>query len=149
VALVSFNAAATIHQPLTSDITALDAALRRLESAPLTRIDTGLTAAASVLAAPERRLSNSAVVVLLSDGHNNPEPVDAALAAAAGLRTAGARVITVGLGDAVDVPALETMASALSDYHHAPDGDDLPALYESLARLIPCPPSVYWPFDRR
>jgi hypothetical protein len=119
-----------------------------LESAPLTRIDTGLTAAASVLKAPERRPSNAAVVVLLSDGHNNPEPVDAALAVAAELRAAGTRVITVGLGDAIDVAALESMASTPTDYHHAPDGDDLPVLYESLARLIPCPPSAFWPFHQ-
>lgn len=149
VALISFNAVARIHQPLTANLDALQVGLQELESAQFTRIDTGLQAAVQVLNGPERRPANTAVVILLSDGHNNPEPVDNALAVAAQLKASSVRLITVGLGEAVDAPALEAMASSPDDYHFAPDGDDLPALYEGLARLIPCPPDAFWPHAGR
>ena len=51
---------------------------------------------------------------------------------------------TVGLGDELDVWALEAMASRPSYFHRAPDGEDLRAIYRAIAVEIPCPAKDYW-----
>ncbi|MBK6768170.1 MAG: VWA domain-containing protein [Ardenticatenales bacterium] len=144
-ALVTFNAGATLDAPLTADRATLDGALDRVALAQLTRIDLGLDAAAAELTSARRRADATAAVVLLTDGRSNPVPVSEAERAAEGVKAAGARLFTIGLGQDVDREALGRMASGPNDYFEAPDGEDLTAIYGAIARALPCAPYRNWP----
>lgn len=74
-ALVAFNADAWLLTPLTTDPAALAAGLGGLTTAQFTRIDRGITVAHDELAGPRRRAGNVPVMIVLTDGKANPEPV--------------------------------------------------------------------------
>ncbi|MCE7938310.1 hypothetical protein DCC79_12930 [bacterium] len=144
--VVGFNAAAWLAAPLTGDRAALEGALAGIEMAQLTRIDLGLRAALTELRGPRALPDRQAAVIVLTDGRNNPEPVAAAVAAAGDVKAAGIRLFTIGLGDDVETDALRAMASRPTDYFFAPDGEDLAAVYRSIAGAFdPCPPERFWP----
>ncbi len=146
-AVVGFNATAWLAQPLTGDRAALRRALGGLTVAQLTRIDLGIRAAHAELRSLRRAAGHLPAIVVLTDGRNNPEPVSSAEAAAAVAKADGVRLFTIGLGDDVEADALARMASAPGDYHFAPDGEDLVAIYRAIAGAFePCPPSMWWPF---
>ena len=58
----------------------------------------------------------------------------------------GIRLFAVGLGrqGELDIPELEAMASDPTDFRHAPDGEDLTAIYRAIAVEIPCPAIRHW-----
>lgn len=144
-AIVAFNADAQLVAPLTSDRGALDAALRSIALAPLTRLDRALAVGAEALAdGSRRRPANQAVLVLLTDGRANPVPVDVAVAEATAAKAAGVTLFTIGLGDDIDAEALEVMASTPSGFLRAPDAEELADVYREVARGIPCPASAWW-----
>ena len=159
VAIVGFNDAAWVANGLTTDRqqagTALDALPGRVAQG--TRIDLGLVVGQSALAGMPRQGSSgmtsspvNRVLVLLTDGLPNRVPTptgggsaaDTVLAAAAAVRNAGTRVIAVGLGDADSQldDLLRGVAGSAGDFHRAPDGEDLAAIYGQLAqRILRCP----------
>jgi len=146
-AVVGFNATAWVAQPLTGDRQALRAALGGLQVVQLTRIDLGIRAGHDELRGPRRAPDHAPALIVLTDGRNNPEPVSSAIAAAAAAKAGGIRVFTVGLGDDVEVDALRQMASGPGDFHLAPDGEDLAAIYRAIAGAFePCPRAVNWPY---
>lgn len=53
-------------------------------------------------------------------------------------------VYTIGLGDDLDLEALEAMASRPSFFFRAPDAEDLAAIYASIAVDVPCPAARFW-----
>jgi hypothetical protein len=148
-AVVSFNETATVQQALTGDRPAVETALDRIRNQEFTRIDLGIQAAHGLLTASSRRGVNLPVMIVLTDGKNNPVPVQAAIDAGAAARAEGVRIYTIGLGDEdVEHDALRLIASRPADYRYAPDGEDLGPIYEALAVEVPCPKSVWWPFTR-
>ena len=143
-AIVAFNAAATLLQPLTARRADLDAALGRLAAAEQTRLDLGVAAAHAELTSPRRRSGNVAVMVVLTDGRANPVGPEAAVGAARRAKDDRVVVFTVGLGEDLDLAALEAMASERAYFHRAPDADDLAAIYAAIAVTIPCDAGATW-----
>jgi hypothetical protein len=144
-AVVAFNSSAWRPQALTGDPITLANALAAIRTASGTRIDLGVRMAAEELTGPLHRSGNNRAMIVLTDGYNSPEPAESAIAAATAAKSQGIRLFTVGLGAAVDETTLRTMASQASDYLRAPDGEDLAAIYERIAVVIPCPPERFWP----
>ena len=143
-AVIAFNAAATLLQPLTADRAALDDALGRVAVAPQTCIVCGVETAIDALAEARRDATHTPVLVLLTDGRSNPRPIAEAEVAAAMARARGIVVFTIALGEDVDAEALRRMASEPAFAFRAPTADDLAAIYGAVAGAIPCPAGAYW-----
>jgi Mg-chelatase subunit ChlD len=140
-AIVSFNADATLRAELTDDRTFLDAALASITPASQTCLVCGVDAGAAELASSRHRADNTPLLIVLTDGLSNPRPASEAVARAAEAKAAGVVIHTIGLGDTLDFEALEAMATEPDDFHRAPDGEDLAAIYAQIAVEVPCPPS--------
>jgi hypothetical protein len=143
-AVVVFNERATTVVDLTDDRDALRRGLAAIENREFTRIDLGLAEAHRLLATSSRRGVNTPAIILLTDGVNNPVPVEEAIRAADAAKQSGITLFAVGLGEDIDAEAMRRMASSPSDYRYAPDGEDLGPIYEGLAIEIPCPRSAFW-----
>lgn len=145
-AIVMFNAQATVLTELTGDKQLLLAALDGIQNREFTRIHLGLDAAHVLLTGARRDPDHMPVIVMLTDGRSNPDPVSLPLAAAASAKADGITLYSVGLGEDVELDALRQMASRPEDFRWAPDGEDLGPIYEEIARLIPCARSAFWPW---
>jgi hypothetical protein len=145
-AVVWFNAGAAVEQGLTDDPALLSAALDRIRVQLYTRIHLGLDAAAVALAGPNRRAGNAAVVIVLTDGRSMPEPAQMAVDASARLKARGVTVFTIGLGNDLDLWALERMATTPDHFRRAYDAEELVGIYHRIARELPCPPSAFFPY---
>lgn len=143
-AVVTFNNDATLDQPLTGDRASLQRALDGFTLARQTCLVCGVQAADTELAGPRHRTGALQVIVLLTDGRSNPQPVAEAVAAAAAAKQRGMVVFTVGLGDDLDVDALRAMASQPDYFRSAATGSDLAAIYRDIAELLPCPADAFW-----
>jgi len=95
-----------------------------------------------------KRTSSRPVVLLLSDGRPNRVPPGAdgrpestILAITDRLRSAGVRVITVGLGRSgdLDEALLRRMAGGSGDYRYALTGEALLAAFREVGSIIECP----------
>jgi hypothetical protein len=74
-------------------------------------------------------------MVVLTDGANNyGEP--AVLTSADAAKSAGIRVITIGLGTEIVESTLTNAASSLKDYFKAPTPDQLAAKYAEIAENL-------------
>jgi Mg-chelatase subunit ChlD len=146
VAVVWFNGEARVEQTLTSDVRALEAALGRIPVAQFTRIDLGIKVAREELATIRHRADNQPVIILLTDGKANPEPIGTAVREAQFGKDAGVTIFTIGLGEPeeLDDRALRMMASRPEYYYQTPNADDLSSIYEVIAGVIPCPVGQYW-----
>jgi Mg-chelatase subunit ChlD len=149
-AVVGFNEGAWVEQGLTSEATALHAALRRLPTriAEGTRLDLALARAFEVVVSGARRGGNLPVVILLTDGLPNRVPPaedgsqdTTVLRAADGLKATGAQLYTIGLGLPGDLneDLLRQVASWPSLYYYAPDAEHLAEIYAQLAEVVGCP----------
>jgi Mg-chelatase subunit ChlD/DNA-binding beta-propeller fold protein YncE len=142
--VITFNDAAVMRQELTRDRRALDAALNSIPTAPLTRIDRGVAMAHAELVSDRHQIGNQRAMIVLSDGYANPGPAETAVAAARAAKEAGIVVFTIGLGDDIDIEALEQMASLPTYFYRAPDAEELAEIYAEIAVQIPCAPSSFW-----
>jgi len=145
-AIVAFNAGASVVVDLTGDKQALVGGLGGIRNQEFTRIHLGLAAAHGLLTGARRVANHTPVVVMLTDGRSNPDPVSRALDAATALKADGITLYTVGLGEDVEFEALRRMATRTENFHWAPDGEDLGPIYEEIAREVPCPRRAYWPY---
>lgn len=145
-AIVSFNEAAALVQPLTRDRGVLIAALDGLGTFQGTRIDLGLDVATTELTGPNGVPANNRVIVLLTDGRATGVENAAVIAAADRAKAAGVHVFTIGLGaDAdIDVDLLQTLASRPDYFFKAPDAAQLAQIYERIAFTIKCV-NLTWP----
>lgn len=143
-AILAFNAQAQLLQGLTADRVALDAALGAITLAQQTCIVCAIEAADRELHSERRIEANLPVMVLLTDGRSNPQPVEEAVQRAAVAKAGGVLVFTIGLGAELDEEALLKIASRPEFAHRATDTETLEAIYRAVARDIPCPPSAFW-----
>lgn len=143
-AIVAFNADAQLLQPLTTDRAALDDAIAGITVAQQTCLPCGVEVAANELDSDRRKLDHTPVLVLLTDGKSNPRPVSEAETIAAAAKQRGVVIFTIGLGEDLDFRALERIASRPGFYYHAPDAEDLGAIYAAIAVDLPCRPDTYW-----
>lgn len=133
VALVGFNQAALVIQPLTGNASNIRQAVAGLRAGGGTNIAAGLDEARRELTGPRRRASAASVIVLLTDGGSDPV---AATRAADQAKLEGARLITIGAGNGVNEALLRALASGPGDYYYAPTFDDLSGVYRAIARRI-------------
>ena len=136
--VVRFDSTAETVQPFTANRSALIDALANLAPGIGTRLDLGLAEAAqSVSTVPDVPDLVRAVIVL-TDGKPSGTTESAVLARAAELRSTGAVVYAIGLGDDVDPVLLGRIVTAPSQLVLAPDAEDLARIYRDIARELPC-----------
>ncbi len=143
-AVIEFNGSVRLLQDLTGSRADLNAALSRIEVQRQTRIDLGVEVAHQELGSERRRVGNAAVMIVLTDGKANPVGPDVAVAKADLAKEDDITILTIGLGEDLDLDALLQMASKPEYFYRAPDGEDLKAIYEAIAVEIPCPVDNYW-----
>lgn len=141
-AVVGFNSTTTVAAALTSDRVALTAALRSLPSTQAigTGIDLGLLTGLEELN-KTTRTPDTRSIVLVTDGIQSSEGgAQAVRDAAAAVKGAGIRLVTVGLGSSSDIDEalLREIATSPALYFPAPNAADLERIYREIVHLIPC-----------
>jgi len=139
VGIVQFNEQAALVQSLTANRQDLEKAIDSIRAGGGTTIESGIEVAQKELDSSRHRKETERVVVLLTDGRNESSDDKNALAAAAKVKSAGIRLITIGLGTDVNETLLRQMAAQSSDYYFAPDARDLAKIYEAIAKVIKKP----------
>ncbi|MCB0216314.1 MAG: VWA domain-containing protein [Chloroflexi bacterium] len=136
-AILAFNDATFLMAGLGGDRAALGAAIDAIETAPFTRIDLALDAAAAELSSERARPEANRVVVLMTDGqptHTTPEEVRQA-----GQRLrARARAFVIGVGGDIDVPLMIDVAGATDRYYAVDDAEALGRIYAQIADRTVC-----------
>ena len=132
-----FDRSDEILVPLTADPTAVREALAAIRTDVGTRIDLGLVSATDLLSAA-RRARTDQVIVLLSDGRPELGSEEEAIRVAEGARAAGISLWAIGLGREVPISLLDALTGDPTRVHLAPGPGDLVAIYERIARLLPC-----------
>jgi molecular chaperone DnaK len=129
IALVAFPGG--VMAPPTSDLDRLSRAITELTPIGSTPMDEGLHDARDLL---RPRAGVQRVFVVMTDGH--PDDPDATVAEIHRLRTGGARVITIGVGDQVKKEFLQSLASQPTDFHFCGESLDLEGTFINLATLL-------------
>jgi Mg-chelatase subunit ChlD len=143
-ALVTFNGDAALNQPLTGDSSAITGAFGQIVTNHQTRIHRGIELAYRELTSSRHNMSNLAVMVVLTDGHADPDPVSLAVEWASIAKAAGIEVFTIGLGQDLDAEALASMASKPQYFFTTVDPTALSAVFRQIAGTIPCRAEAFW-----
>lgn len=142
VALVGFDFAATVIQPLTTDRRRLIEQVNTLQASGGTHLVNALEASIDVLVGPDARPDVAKVIVYMSDGRHtelgsvpiaDPPGLAAAIDRA---RAAGIHVFTIGLGRDADTDNLRRMATDGASYFFSPTPGELRDIYVHIARRI-------------
>jgi len=112
----------------TADAERLHRSIGELSPIGSTPMSTGLRDARDLL---RPRAGIQRVFVIMTDGH--PDDPDATLAEIHRIRTSGARIITVGVGNQVKPEFLQRIASSSEDYHFCSEALDLEGTFINLA----------------
>ncbi len=134
IAVISFDSEVRVLTDFTSDRTALQDAVGRLEATGSTALYDGVVRSAEVLLGREER---DRIIVLLSDGGDNAS-VNTLDQAVAQLRASGASMYAIGLETPeTDMDVLATMAAqSRGRLVGVSDSGDLVRLYEDIAREL-------------
>lgn len=138
VALVRFDAAASIWIALTGDLGAVRVALTaQIDAEQGSRIDLGLLAAAEQLGPPDA--ARRRAVVLVSDGQVFGATEQDVLDAASALGRAGAERFAVAVGPYAAVALLQAVTGAPERVFDAGDGDAFVRAFRAVGGALPCP----------
>ncbi len=129
IAVVAFPGG--VKAPPTSDMEKLSWAIDDLTPIGSTPLSEGLYDARTLL---RPRAGVQRVFVVMTDGH--PDDPDATVAEIHRLRTSGARIITIGVGDQVEQDFLRSLASRPEDYHFCGESLDLEGTFINLATQL-------------
>jgi len=129
VAVVAFPGG--VKSPPTSDVERLKRAIEDLTPIGSTPMDEGLHDARDLL---RPRAGVQRVFLVMTDGH--PDDPDATTAEIHRIRTSGARVITIGVGDQVQRDFLSGLASQPSDFHFCGESLELEGTFINLATQL-------------
>lgn len=143
VAIVAFNAAATVVAPLSADRAALAQALDGVRTAPGSRLDLGIDAATALLAAT--RPDTIRVMAAVTDGEIEEGLRERTVGAGDRARSLGIAVHVVGIGADPVNPMMMAVAGDSEHYHVAPDAEDIARIFDDLRFLPPPCPGDYWP----
>ncbi|HTJ60259.1 MAG TPA: VWA domain-containing protein [Candidatus Saccharimonadales bacterium] len=134
-AIVTFNTAVSIPQPLTSDKAALAAAIDRATAGGDTAIFDALSAAADLIAPVPA--SSRRAIVLLTDGIDNSSKATLA-SATAKMAALKAPAYVIGLGTDLDRPVLQALADGSTGgaAYVAPTSAQLAGIYAGLSEQI-------------
>jgi uncharacterized protein YegL len=133
IAVVRFDDGGQILYPLGSNANDANQAIADISSGSGTAIHEGLRAAQQALAAlPPGR---TPIIVLLTDGGSDE---NLAITEANQAKSAGVRLITIGLGGGVNVPLLQELASEpkQDNFYQTADPRALQATYQQIAAVI-------------
>jgi tight adherence protein C len=135
-AIVTFNTAVSIAQPLTSDRAALTAAIDRAVAGGDTAIFDALSAAADLLAPVPA--SSRRAIVLLTDGIDNSSRATTLAGATAKVAALKAPAYVIGLGTDLDRPVLQALADGSTGgaAFVAPTSAQLAGIYAGLSEQI-------------
>jgi Mg-chelatase subunit ChlD/uncharacterized membrane protein len=139
--LASFAGSATLNWQLGSDFAGLKTAIDGLTASGGTYIGSGITAANTEFQSARHRANAGKVMVVLTDGVDNPSNPGTVTAANAA-KAAGTRVITIGYGTNIDADFLRGLASSPSDYYASPSTEEIGAIYASIATSLCRPPNT-------
>lgn len=144
LALVAFDDAARLSQPLTDDRDSFEAALDALATSPGTRIDEGLRLGREELSGARGRGDRvNRAVVLLTDGLQEADSAKA-LRESQALQETGSQLLLIGLGADVDRGLLQRLAQPNGQSYFAPGPDKLAEIYREIGQMIACRPEDYW-----
>jgi len=129
IALVAFPGG--VKSPPTSDVTRLDRAIDSLTPIGSTPMSEGLRAGRELL---RPRAGVQRVFLVMTDGH--PDDPDATMTEIHRIRTSGARVITVGVGNMVQQDFLRSLASREEDFHFCGESLELEGTFINLATQL-------------
>jgi uncharacterized protein YegL len=133
VAVVSFNDEAELETDFSFDRDYVIRKIQGISSNGGTSIAAGITSATGLFSSFPFPEGSRRMVIILSDGKDDPP--DAAIAAADVARSRGIRVITIAMGDEADKETLSRIASSPEDARTG-DAGDLLDIYSSIARGI-------------
>jgi len=134
VALVSFSENVYYAQPWTKDRDFLKRKIDQLWAAGNTALWEAVLTSANLI----RFRTQKRVIILLADGKNNVETVDAETAIA-GAVSADCVVYTIGLGDRRDIDEgnLQRLADETGgSYYYAPNPSDLDEIYQRISEEL-------------
>ena len=117
--------------PPTADLGQLEGAISRLRPIGSTPMSEGLHDARDLL---RPRAGVQRVFLVMTDGH--PDDPDATMAEIHRIRTSGARVITIGVGELVQQDFLRSLASRPDDYHFCGESLELEGTFINLATQL-------------
>ncbi|MCA9875480.1 MAG: VWA domain-containing protein, partial [Anaerolineales bacterium] len=142
LAIVEFDSAANIVQPLLSNRAALTQAIDNINEGNGTAIAAGLTSGQQALASS--RADASQVLIIITDGQDGGGflglPDSSLRSKANDIKAQGIRIITIGLGPDVDEDLLQDLASQPADYHFAPSANNLAQLYADIGSTVASQP---------
>jgi hypothetical protein len=125
--VVDFDDSSTLLQPLTSDKTALKAAIDQIDDSGGTDIGEGVRVGLDSLAT-NTEPTRAQVMILLTDGQGAYDP---GLTDRAG--NSHVTIFTVGLGPSVDDALLRAIATGTGgSYHAVADASDLPEIFRKI-----------------
>ncbi|MBK8902538.1 MAG: VWA domain-containing protein [Anaerolineaceae bacterium] len=137
-AIVLFSGTAVLQHPLSSDRASLIASLQG-DVAGGTRLDLALAEARKELTSVRHLPNNSPVLILLTDGRPDGTDDAAVLAQATTTKAAGIIIYTIGLGNDVNGPLLQDIATTAAHYYPAPSTADLSQIYQDIGGTLGCP----------
>jgi uncharacterized protein YegL len=126
VAVVAFPGG--VRAAPTDDVERLLRAIESLTPIGSTPMDEGLAEARNLL---KPRAGVQRVIVVMTDGH--PDDPEGAASEIHKLRSGGARIVTIGVGDQVQQDFLSTLASGPKDYYYCSESIQLEGAFINLA----------------
>jgi Mg-chelatase subunit ChlD len=127
-AVVDFDDSAVVRSGLSSDKTAVKAAIDQIDDVGGTNLGAGVSSGLDVLRGngdPAR----ARMMIMLTDGEGAYDP---ALTEAA--KTAGIAIYTIGLGSSVDGALLQSIADGTGgSYHHVATAAELPEVFRRIS----------------
>ncbi len=125
------------------------AAIDGIATSGNTPLKEGMAAGAGDLSAHGRDkafgLNVKHVIVILSDGHPNPESSRPSSGEIASFQSSADLVFSIAIGEGgqdtsqVDLPLMQSLAKPDSGYHHVVDASDLTSLFSDIFETIACP----------
>lgn len=137
--IVVFNDRAELLFPLSSDRTAIEAAIDGITSEGGTKITDGLEVGLRELFGKQRREGAQPVLILVTDGRARTlADAQGALEAAQRAKDAGVIISSVGIGENIDAELLKQIASVEALFWHAYTGIELKMITKELTDHLKC-----------
>ncbi len=140
VAVVAFDSAARVVEPLTGSRAAVSFALSGLTTGVGTRIDLGLQRATAELLTSRHVRGHAPVIIALTDGRPSGGSESATLVAGRDARGLGFAVYTIGFGADADMGVLSLIAGSHDRAFYAPSAGALTRIYQQIAGKVLCEP---------
>jgi len=135
--LVTFSNLSYPQMALTTNYPSILQIISSLTNAGSTSIYAGITNAQGLLTSTNHNLLALPVMVLLTDGSNNPAYLDTnTIPAAAAAKSNGTHIVTVALGNGADTNLLLQLASSTNLFYYATNSGQLSQIYSLISGLI-------------